>query len=208
MGHIRLLLSLALIATTLGIAQESRSNTTPAADSSSAPAVVNPDAQSSSLRILTPVAGQMLEANFVDLRFELVKPALNGEPNFILQLDAADPVNTTDTSYTFSDLQPGVHSVRVTLVDANKSPIPGGSATVQFKVPAVSSPARTDGPRGAKRQNSSRTIAGVSPAAPIPPELRNDGDLNLPLAGSPLPLLSIIGFGLLIGGAAHAMRSR
>ncbi len=206
MGHLRLLLSLALIATTLGIAQDSRSNTTPATDPSSASAIVNPDAQSSSVRILTPIAGQTLVSNFVDLRFELVKPALSGEPNFIVQLDASDPVNTTGTSYTFSDLQPGVHSVRVTLVDANNSPIPGGSATVQFKVPAASTPARTDGPRGAKRQ--SRTIAGASPAAPIPPELRNDGDLNLPLAGSPLPLLSIIGFGLLIGGAAHTMRSR
>jgi hypothetical protein len=208
MGQIRLLLLLALVATTLGIAQDSRSTTAPAADNSSAPAIVNPSAQSSSLRILTPVSGQTLAANFVDLRFELVQPAMSGEPNFLVQLDAADPINTSGTSYTFPDLQPGVHSVRVTLVDANNSPVPGGSATVQFKVPAASTPARTDGPRGAKRPTSSRTIAGASPAAPIPPELRNDGDLNLPLAGSPLPLLSMIGFGLLIGGAAHTMRSR
>jgi hypothetical protein len=31
--------------------------------------------------------------------------------------------------------------------------------------------------------------------------------MNLPMAGSPLPLLSLIGFGLLIGGAARAMRA-
>ncbi len=207
MGQIRLLLLLALVATTLGIAQDSRSNTAPAADASSAPAIVNQNPQQT-LRILAPLSGQTLAANFVDLRFELVTPAMSGQPNFILQLDAADPIHTSNTAYTFPDLQPGVHSVRVTLVDANNSPIPGGTATVQFRIPAANTPARTDGPRGAKRQTANRTIAGSAPAAPIPPELRNDGDMNLPLAGSPLPLLSIIGFGLLIGGAAHTMRSR
>jgi hypothetical protein len=46
------------------------------------------------------------------------------------------------------------------------------------------------------------------PAAPIPPELRNQGDPDLPLKGSPLPLVSLIGFGLLIGGVVPAMRAR
>ena len=36
-----------------------------------------------------------------------------------------------------------------------------------------------------------------APAAPIPPELRNQGDPDLPVKGSPLPLVSLIGFGLL-----------
>jgi hypothetical protein len=47
-----------------------------------------------------------------------------------------------------------------------------------------------------------------APAAPIPPELRNQGDPDLPVKGSPLPLVSLIGFGLLIGGVVPAMRAR
>jgi hypothetical protein len=207
MIHIRLLLLLTLVATALSTAQNQPPTTTPSGTAQSTTAIVNPEAQSAAIRILTPVAGQTLQSNFADLRFELVQPVSSGEPNFIIQLDGADPVKMTATNYTFSGLQPGLHSVRVTLVDANSSPIQGGSATVQFKVPAVQQPARTDSPRGA-RQHSNRAIAGVAPEAPIPPELRADGDPNLPLAGSPLPLISLIGFGLLIGGAAQTMRSR
>ena len=47
-----------------------------------------------------------------------------------------------------------------------------------------------------------------APAAPIPPELRNQGDTDLPIKGSPLLLISLIGFGLLISGVVPAMRAR
>ena len=47
-----------------------------------------------------------------------------------------------------------------------------------------------------------------APAAPIPPELRNEGDPDLPVKGSPLPLVSLIGFVLLISGVVPAMRNR
>jgi hypothetical protein len=227
MKQIRLLLLFTFIAVSLGITQDqpstavateapqssaapvthSQATDAPAANSQASTAMVNAEAQSSSIRILTPVAGQTLTSNFVDLRFEVTHPVLSGEPNFLVQLDSSDPINMTETNYTFSSLQPGIHTVRVTLVDANNSPVQGGAATVQFKVPSVSQPAHVDGSRGTK-QREPRAIAGLAPGAPIPPELRNDGDLNLPLAGSPLPILSLIGFGLLIGGAAQTMRSR
>ncbi|MGA3127897.1 MAG: hypothetical protein ABSD13_14395 [Candidatus Korobacteraceae bacterium] len=89
---------------------------------------------------------------------------------------------------------PAVDSQTATarLVDANNAPSADASATVQSKVPS---------------QYPTRSIAGAAPAAPIPPELRNAGDINLPLAGSPLPLLSVVGFGLLIAGAAHTIRA-
>jgi hypothetical protein len=225
MKQIRLWLLFALVAVVICAAQTQPSTTAapdtvpaataPPATASPAPAppanpqpavpIVNPEAQSESIRILTPVSGQTLPSNFVNLRFELVRPALSGDPNYLIQLDGADPIDTTSTDYTFSGLQPGLHSVRVTLVDANKSPVQGGAATVQFKVPSARPPARSDGSRGALRP--SQMIAGAPPAAPIPSELR-DGDINLPLAGSPLPILSLIGFGLLIGGAAQTMRAR
>jgi hypothetical protein len=46
-----------------------------------------------------------------------------------------------------------------------------------------------------------------APVAPIPPELRNQADPDLPVKGSPLPLISLIGFGLLIGGVVPALRA-
>jgi hypothetical protein len=209
MKQIRLLLLCILFATSLGAAQNQPSSTSPPGNAQSATAIVNPEAQSASIRILTPVSGQMLTANFVELRFELARPALSGEPIFRVQLDGADAINTSSTNYTFSGLQPGLHSVRVTLVDANNSPVQGGTATVEFKVPSVSQaqPAHSDASHGG-RPPATRTIAGTPPSAPIPPELRKEGDVNLPMAGSPLPWISLVGFGLLIGGATQTMRSR
>jgi hypothetical protein len=157
--------------------------------------------QPSAVRILTPSAGEALATDYVNVKYELVQPALSDEPNFLVQLDAADPVQTSETSHTFSDLQPGVHTIRVTLVDANKSPVQGGAATVQFKT-------IRDGSRGALDDSREALAALTPPSVPIPPELLANGDLNIPLSGSPLPLLSLIGFGLLIGGAAQTMRAR
>lgn len=215
MKQIRLLVLLALVATAVGITAQDQTTVAVPADSPQATTViVSPDAQPSPVRILTPTAGQTLTSDFVQLSFELARPALSGEPNFLVQLDANDPIGMTDTSYTFSPIQPGNHTIRVTLVDANNMPIEGGTATVHFK---VKQPAAGGGPGGAMQRPSgspangslaSRSFAGPAPAEPIPPELRHGGDANLPLAGSPLPLLALIGFGLLIGGAAQAMRMR
>jgi hypothetical protein len=162
--------------------------------------------QPSAVRILTPAAGEALVTDYVNVKYELVQPALSDEPNFLVQLDAADPVHTSETSQTFSDVQPGVHTIRVTLVDANNSPVQGGAATVQFKT-STAPPVR-DGSRGALDDSDAALASLTPPSIPIPPELLANGDLNIPLAGSPLPLLSLIGFGLLIAGAARTMRAR
>lgn len=166
---------------------------------------LNPAPQSSSVHILTPSAGETVAADFVNVQYELVRPALSDEPNFLVQLDATDPVQTSETSHTFTDVQPGPHTIRVTLVDANNSPVQGGAATVQFKITATPPPPR-DGSRGAI-DGSTDAMAALTPSFPVPPELLANGDMNLPLSGSPLPLLSLVGFGLLIGGAARAMRA-
>jgi hypothetical protein len=213
MKKIELLLLYIFVAVGLCVAQQDQTTVTIPADSPQpATVVVQPEALPSPVRILTPTAGQTLASNFADLRFELAQPALSGEPNFLVQLDASDPISMSATSYTFADLQPGSHTIRVTLVDANNVPVEGGTATVQFKVPPPQ-PAQGNSPTGAMQRRSQetlggRTLAGAAPSEPIPPELRNEGDPNLPLAGSPLPMLSLIGFGLLIGGAAQAMRMR
>lgn len=217
MKQIRLLMLFALVATALAVAQDGQPSSTPPADNPQATTIiVTPPAHPSPVTILTPTAGQTLPDNYVHLHFELAQPSLTGEPNFLVQLDGTDPINMTDTDYTFPDLQPGIHTIRVTLVDANNVPVQGGSATVQFKVPSEQ-PVNGDDPHGAMLRRTptlssqsiaGRTLAGSIPALPIPPELRNEGDPKLPLAGSPLPILSLIGFGLLIGGAAQAMRMR
>jgi len=200
MKFVRMFLLVLLVAVASGIAPS-------IGNAQSSAGVPNPAAEPPAVQILSPLAGQMLNENFVDIRFELVRPALSDEPNFLVQLDSNDPINTSDTDYTFSDLQPGLHTVRVTLVDANNVPVQGGTAIVRFKVPSSSQPAQNDGSPHSP-QHFTRFLSGAAPAAPIPPELRNDGDTILPLAGSPLPLISIVGFGLLLGGAVRAMRGR
>ncbi len=100
-------------------------------------ATVSPETQPADVLILAPVAGQTLTSNSVDLSFELVQPAMNGEPKFLVQLDNAPPIRTSSTDYTFPELLPGSHTIRVTLVDASNSPVQGGSATVQFAIQSV-----------------------------------------------------------------------
>jgi len=160
----------------------------------------------SDVRILSPLPGQTLKETYVEVRFELARPALSDQPDFLIQLDSADPIDTSETSYTFPDLQPGLHTLRVTLVDANRTPVQGGAASVQFTVPAATPPAHTKGSSAVAPLIVSN-LRGAPPAAPIPPEL-HEGDPSFPLAGSPLPLISLIGFGLLLTGAVKSMRVR
>lgn len=203
MKQIRLFVLFVFVAASLAMAQDQGS--TAAGISKPGVATVNPEAQPADVLILAPVAGQTLTSNSVDLSFELAQPTINEAPEFLVQLDNADPIRTSSTDYTFPELLPGSHNIQVTLVDASNSPLQGGSATVQFNIQSVPQATHNNASR---KQYSRPTIAGAAPAAPIPPELRNDGDITLPMAGSPLPMLSLIGFGLLIGGAAQAMRKR
>jgi hypothetical protein len=203
MKQIRLFVLFVFVAASLAMAQDQGS--TASGISNPSVATVNPETQPADVLILAPVAGQTLTSNSVDLSFELVQPAMNGEPRFLIQLDDAAPIRTSSTDYTFHQLLPGSHSIQVTLVDASNSPVQSGSATVQFAIQSVPQATHSNASR---KQCSRPTIAGAAPVKPIPSELRNDGDISLPMAGSPLPVLSLIGFGLLIGGAAQAMRKR
>jgi hypothetical protein len=146
-------------------------------------------AQSSLVHILSPVPSQQLSTNYVDVNYELVNPGVSGgSPDFQVQLDGRDPVSTQDTTCTFTGLTPGQHTVIVQLVDANGTPITGGRSTVVFFVIAD----------GAQQQG-----------ARAPGMTANHGDpQELAPASSALPLLSIIGFGVLVGGVASALRTR
>jgi hypothetical protein len=114
-----------------------------------------PQFQSASLRILHPRPGQALKNTFVNLRFELMQPNPGGgDNNFVVQLDALEPVNTSDTTYTFSGLRPGQHIIMVSEVDANGTPLPGRIAEVHFSVEPPDSPA-TPAPGGGQPSSKS-----------------------------------------------------
>jgi hypothetical protein len=96
----------------------------------------------SALRILTPSSGQVLSDTFVTVHFELVQPNPGGgDDNFLIQLDAHDPVKTTEPEYTFTGMNPGQHVLTVTEVDANGSPMPDARAEIQFSVNPAEGPA-------------------------------------------------------------------
>jgi hypothetical protein len=143
---------------------------------------------------LTPVSSQKLTDNFTTVRFELVnKNAYPGTPNFRVQMDGNDPITTSETQQAFTGLAPGAHTVTIQMVDANGTPVPGGRASIQFFVSLQTSKPAGNAPQGAA------SISG-------PSDQQDDPDL--PPASSPLPLISIIGFGILVGGIVSAMKTR
>jgi hypothetical protein len=76
-----------------------------------------------------------MASDFVTVRFELVQPnPAGGDNNFVVRLDSYDPVHTSETEYTFTGMRPGQHILTITEVDANGTPLPERSATVQFTV--------------------------------------------------------------------------
>ncbi len=156
----------------------------------------------SNLRILSPQNGARIATDFVEVRYQLLNPgaAASSTPTYQLQLDGSDPIRTVATSHTFTGLKPGSHTVLVELVDANSMPVAGSINAVQFTVlppPAAPSPKAKHNSPG----NQPQVAAPHSPEPP-PPEPQP------PNSGSALPLLSVIGFGVLLGGTASALKTR
>ncbi len=143
------------------------------------------------LQIVSPSAGQVLRQDYVVVKVEPTNRGIaGGPPNFRVRLDGREPVITPFDEYTFTGLAPGLHVATVELVNANNTPVAGTRSEVQFNVvppPAANSAAKT---RTGPQPNSA------------------DGNQNLPDARSALPLLSVIGFGALLGGIASALRTR
>jgi hypothetical protein len=145
------------------------------------------------LRIVSPKPNEKLAQTFVAVQFQQVSPAsAAGTPTYELRLDGRDPVQTTDTTYTFNGLTPGSHDLIVQIVDANGTPVSGTRSEVKFVIvnPAAS---------GATTGTGQALNLPVLPQTPL-------GDL--PNGNSSLPLLSIIGFGILVGGVISALRTR
>jgi hypothetical protein len=177
-------------------------------------------AASSSLKIVSPTVGQKIGSTSIDVQYQLTDAGASAaaSPNYRVQLDGRDSSETLDTEYNFTGLAPGPHSVTVELVDANHNPISGSRAVVHFTTftpgtnpaPAAGTPATKPAPSNATPATPQTTGALTPPqivkaALPLPPA--NPGD-QLPSAGGELPLLSIVGLGVLAGGLISAMRTR
>lgn len=151
------------------------------------------------ISITKPASGAKVQQNSVTVAYALTNPAVSasGTPTFEIRLDSRDPVTTTATDHTFTGVTPGPHTITVQLVDANGTPVNGGKAEVHFTV--VRSAARLHAPQGfaAALRMSPTDIRVASASSPQP----------VNSAGA-LPLISVIGFGVLLGGIASAMKSR
>ncbi len=133
------------------------------------------------LEVLSPLPGEKLDKDTVVVRYKL-NPLAPPTDNFELILDDRDPLYTTETEYTFTDLKPGPHRLIVEAVDANNIPIAGTRREMHFFVTQLSAP--PPAPR----------------AAAMPPTSSG--------STSPLPLLLIIGAGVLVGGFVSARQTR
>ena len=155
------------------------------------------------VRILAPNSGDKLAQSFVTVQFQLENPGSTASvPNFSIQLDDRDPVITAQTSQNFTGLTPGAHTVVIQLVDANNTPVAGGRAETRFTVvnPAAVNP---EAPPQPARPPSTDAQAALPQSDAI-----SDHGEPLPAASSALQLLSVIGFGALVGGILSALKTR
>lgn len=195
-----------------------------------------PMASSSAIKILSPKAGEKVASSAISVQYELLNDGISaaGSPTYRLQLDSRDPVETTGTDYSFSGLKPGKHVLTVEVVDANHTPIMGSQTRVQFttadQMPSASgsqqvAPGQQQAPPSGQQttpqqqqptQQQQAQPQQQSPRAELlPPSvtkaslpLPDSGTGELPSAAGELPMLSLVGFGVLIGGVISAMRTR
>lgn len=154
--------------------------------------------QAGTVRIITPRSGDKLQQNFVTVQFApLQTPASS---TFEVRLDAQDPVRTSNTSYTFTGLNPGPHDLIVQVVDANNTPLIGTQSRVRF---TVLQPPTGGGTTQPPAGNQAAQPANQNSGAETPHEMA-----LLPDGHSSLPLLSVIGFGVLVGGVISALKTR
>ena len=154
-------------------------------------AIPGSTASNSGLRIISPQPNEKIGQEYLTVQYQAVSATATSTPIYELRLDAREPVHTSDTSYTFDGVMPGSHQLLIQIVDANGTPVMGTLAEVKFL---------TTSPRIATTTPSE----GTSSPPPLPQPLASD----LPNGNGSLPLLSIIGFGILVGGVISALRTR
>jgi hypothetical protein len=143
------------------------------------------------VHIISPKPGEELGNAYAVAQYQQVSPKDASSPTYQLRIDGGDSIQTTDTNYTFNGLRPGTHNLVVQVVDEKGAPVSGTRSEVNFRVMA-----------SAVATNA--TAGQSSTLPPLPQPLAND----LPSGNGSLPLLSIIGFGILVGGVISALRTR
>jgi len=154
------------------------------------------------VHIVSPVSGENLEGTSVSIRYQVspTKRTSTQPAMFRIQIDSQPPVETNETAYTFDSLTPGSHDVTVELLDSRNRPITSSLAKASFVSAALET-------------NPDGELV-VEPM--LPPTLQKVA-MFLPQAAAPIdpgdgsgemPLLSVIGLGVLIGGMVSAMKTR
>jgi hypothetical protein len=138
----------------------------------------------------------------LDVQVEVVPADQKGDSKLLVQLDGDHTgMAVAGGNPTVSNLPPGVHTARLILMDGKQHPVQGGSTTVHFRVHAA--------PANGASKSGPEELRGAAPAPPpTPDELRDTPDPNFSLKSSPLPLIALIGFLLLIGGFLPSTRTR
>ena len=142
--------------------------------------------------IVSPKPDQKLAQSFVVVEFRTLNPVFGSGESYELRLDGRDAVHTTEHSYTFNGLTPGTHEVALQVLATDGIPASGTGSLVSFVVD----------PATAAKVGGTQAANLPEPPLPLPPPA------DLPNVNSSLPLLSIIGFGILVGGVISALRTR
>jgi hypothetical protein len=154
------------------------------------------------IHIVSPAFGENLEGTSVSIRYDVssTKRTSSRPTTFRIQMDSQPSVETTETAYTFDSVAPGPHDVTVELLDSRNRPLSSSLVKTSF----VSAMPET---------NSTAELV-VEPM--LPPSLQKVA-MFLPQAAAPIdpgdgsaemPLLSVIGLGVLVGGMVSAMKTR
>src|SRR3954447_115948 len=160
-----------------------------------------PTTPASAVNILAPKPGAKLTTNFVQVQYDIANASsASSSPTFRLRLDARDPVDTTETTYTFTGLAPGTHSVSITVIDANGVPVSGTQNEVKFTVAAA--PAPSAAPPLPKDGGTWVTFNLVPRAEAASTEAVESGDADM------VSLVLWLICGIIIGGIIAAAKTR
>lgn len=167
------------------------------------------------VEIISPQSGEKLQHDTLTVRYKQAAQS-PPSPSFELRLNDREPVLTVETEATFNRLTPGNHTLVIQKVDANNTPISGSRNVVHFAV-APQTPSEGQSPQSSpqKRPPGAAPVPSVQPkplslrtATAQGTGTRYAEEQNLPSAASALPLLLIIGTGVLTGGLVSARRTR
>ena len=154
------------------------------------------------IHIVSPAFGENLEGPSVSIRYKVssTKRSSTRPTTFRIQMDSQPPVETTETAYTFDSVAPGPHDVTVELLDSRNRPLSSSLVKTSFVSAAPDTNSTAELVVEPMLPPSLQKVAMFLPqaAAPIDP---GDGSAEM-------PLLSVIGLGVLVGGMVSAMKTR